>query len=105
MHSRGANTPTLMRNWKTLGAAHATGHIRQHKYRARPARHGVTCVAQANESTQSIHGLASASHVVWATAHADSLQFDCTLGKPWRETIFERVVEYEGTPIQVWGME
>ena len=65
----------------------------------------VTCVALAKLACLVTNRLASASHVVWATAHADSLQFDCTLGKPWRETIFERVVEYEGTPIQVWGME
>ena len=30
--------------------------------------------------------------------------FDRTLDKPWSEKIFQRVVEYAGTAIQVWGM-
>jgi len=30
--------------------------------------------------------------------------FDRTAGKPWSEKIFQRVVEYQGTAIQAWGM-
>jgi hypothetical protein len=30
--------------------------------------------------------------------------FDRTPERTWRENIFRRVVEYQGTPIQVWGM-
>jgi hypothetical protein len=30
--------------------------------------------------------------------------FDRTPDKPWGEKIFERVVEYQGAPIRVWGM-
>lgn len=30
--------------------------------------------------------------------------FDRTPGKTWEEKIFRRVVEYQGTPIRVWGM-
>ena len=30
--------------------------------------------------------------------------FDRTPDKPWSEKIFQRVAEYQGTPIQVWEM-
>lgn len=30
--------------------------------------------------------------------------FDRTPERTWGEKIFERVVEYQGTPIRVWGM-
>ena len=30
--------------------------------------------------------------------------FDRTPGRPWSEKIFRRIVEYQETPIQVWGM-
>ncbi len=30
--------------------------------------------------------------------------FDRTSAKSWEEKIFQRVVEYQGAPIRVWGM-
>ncbi len=30
--------------------------------------------------------------------------FDRTPERTWGEKIFERVVEYQGTPVRVWGM-